>query len=216
MAEKDLSKGSPERGWGMFFGEYFDKSVRVVNYAKNGRSTLSVRTEGIWDRVKAALKPGDWLFIEFGHNDEKLNKPGIGVEARGGYQQNLRDFISAAREAGATPVLLTPVARRKFVNGVLDETTHGDYPAAMKEVALETGTILIDMEKATIDWIKAAGDEASKPYFMWLEPGACEAYPEGRQDDTHSTTLGARRNCEIVCDSIKVKIPDLAKRLANQ
>ena len=214
MADKDTTKGNPERGWGMLFGEYFKPSVRVVNYAKNGRSTLSVINEGIWDRVKGSLRPGDYLFIEFGHNDEKVHKAGVGVPAWGAYQENLRTFISAAREAGATPVLLTPVARRKFTGGVLDETTHGDYPAAMKEVARQTGTILIDMESATIDWIKAAGDEASRPFFMWVEPGKCEAIPGGRQDDTHSTEAGARRNCRIVCDSIRMKIPSLSEHLS--
>ena len=161
------------------------------------------------------MRPGDYLFIEFGHNDEKVHKSRVGVPARGGYQENLRTFISAAREAGVTPVLLTPVARRKFSEGVLDETTHGDYPAAMKEVAEQTHTILIDMEKATIDWIKAAGDEQSRPYFMWVEPGTCKAIPNGRKDDTHSTEAGARRNCRIVCDSIRVKIPALSVHLAD-
>lgn len=215
MAEKDISKGNPERGWGMVFENFFGPGVNVINYARNGRSTKSFIDEGLWDKVKANIRPGDYVFIEFGHNDEKANKPAVYAAAWGAYQDNLRLFIRTARELGATPVLLTPVARRHFKDGVLDETTHGEYPAAMKAVAAETGTTLIDMEAATIAWIKAAGDEASKQYFMWVEPGVCEAMPDGRQDNTHSNARGARRNCEIVCDSIRVKLPELASHLVH-
>ena len=215
MADKNISRGNPERGWGMVFENFVDPSVRVINYAKNGRSTKSFIDEGLWDRVKANIRPGDYVFIEFGHNDEKSGKPAVYAPAWGAYQDNLRLFIKTARELGATPVLLTPVARRRFAGGVLDETTHGEYPSAMKAVAAETGTVLIDMEAATIDWIKAAGDKASRPYFMWVAQGVCPAIPDGRQDDTHSTPRGARRNCEIVCDSIRVKLPELASHLVH-
>jgi len=215
MADKNISGGNPERGWGMVFENFVDEGVRVVNYAKNGRSTKSFIDEGLWDRVKASIAPGDYVFIQFGHNDEKSNKPSVYAEAWSAYQDNLRLFIRTARELGATPVLLTPVARRHFKDGVLDETTHGDYPAAMKAVAKETGTTLIDMESATTDWIKQAGDLRSREYFMWVREGECAAIPKGREDNTHSNARGARRNCNIVCDSIKVKLPELAKHLVR-
>lgn len=213
MADKDISGGNPERGWGMVFENFVDDSVRVINYAKNGRSTKSFIDEGLWDKVKANMRPGDYLFIEFGHNDQKKDKEKVYAPAWGAYQDNLRMFIRTAREAGVTPVLLTSVARRHFSGGVLDEETLGDYPEAMKAVAQETGTVLIDMEAATIAWLKEAGDEASRQYFMWVEPGTCAAIPEGRQDNTHSNARGARRNCEIVCDSIRAKIPEIAAHL---
>ena len=215
MADKDISGGNPERGWGMVFENFVDDSVRVINYAKNGRSTKSFIDEGLWDKVKANMRPGDYLFIEFGHNDQKEGKESVYAPAWGAYQENLRMFIRAARELGATPVLLTSVARRHFAGGVLDEETLGDYPEAMKAVAKETGTVLIDMEAATIAWLKEAGDEASRQYFMWVEPGTCAAIPEGRQDNTHSNARGARRNCEIVCDSIRTKIPGIAAHLVR-
>lgn len=215
MADKDISGGNPERGWGMVFENFVDEDVRVINYAKNGRSTKSFIDEGLWDKVKANTRPGDYIFIQFSHNDEKSGKPKVYAAAWGAYQDNLRRFIREARELGATPVLLTPVARRRFVDGKLDETTHGDYPAAMKAVATETGVTLIDMQQATFDWINAAGDQASRPYFMWVEAGTCPAIPAGRQDDTHSTARGARKNCDIVCDSIRVKLPEIAKHLVR-
>ena len=216
MADKDISKGSPERGWGMVFENFVDDRVRVINYAKNGRSTKSFIDEGLWDKVKSNIRPGDYVFIEFGHNDEKSNKPAVYAPAWGAYQDNLRLYISTVREMGAIPVLFTPVARRNFdENGVLDETTHGEYPAAMKAVAVETGTMLIDMEAATLDWIREAGDTASRAYFMWLKPGENPAYPEGRSDNTHSNPRGARRNCEIVSDSLRVRLPELAPYLVH-
>ena len=215
MADKDISGLNPERGWGMVFENFLDSRVRVINYAKNGRSCKTAIAEGIWDRVKANIRPGDYLFIEFGHNDQKPNNTRGYAPAWTEWQDYLRLFINTARELGATPVLLTPVARRHFYDGVLDETTHGEYPASMRAVARETGTTLIDMEQATIKWIKAAGDLASRPYFMWIEPGVCPAKPQGIQDNTHSTPLGARRNCDIVCDSIRVKLPEIAKHLVR-
>ena len=214
MADKDISGLNPERGWGMVFENFLDSRVRVINYAKNGRSCKTAIAEGIWDRVKANIRPGDYLFIEFGHNDQKPKGKGY-APAWTEWQDYLRLFINTARELGATPVLLTPVARRHFYNNVLDETTHGEYPASMRAVARETGTTLIDMEQATIQWLKEAGDLASRPYFMWIEPGVCPAKPQGIQDNTHSTPLGARRNCDIVCDSIRVKLPEIAKHLVH-
>ena len=214
MADKDISGLNPERGWGMVFENFLDSRVRVINYAKNGRSCKTAIAEGIWDRVKANIRPGDYLFIEFGHNDQKPNGKGY-APAWTEWQDYLRLFIDTARELGATPVLLTPVARRHFYGGVLDETTHGEYPASMRAVAKERGVTLIDMEQATIKWLREAGDLASRPYFMWLEPGTVPAKPQGLQDNTHSTPLGARRNCDIVCDSIRVKLPEIAKHLVH-
>lgn len=213
MANKDTTGGNPERGWGMVFDDYFQDNVTIMNYARNGRSTQSFLDEKRWDSVKVNISPGDYVFIQFGHNDEKIKNGSRYSAPWGRYQDNLRKFVRESRELGATPVLLTPVARRHFTDGVFQPYSHGDYPAAMKAVAAETRTVSIDMESATIDWIGAAGDMASRPYFMWVEPGAVPAIPDGRQDDTHSTEIGARRNCEIVCDSIRAKIPALAKYL---
>ena len=128
MAEKDLTGGNPERGWGMMLPNFVDDSFRVVNYAQNGRSTKSFIDRGLWDKVYDALRPGDYVFIQFGHNDAKADDPERYAPAFGAYQDNLRQFVRGAREKGATPVLLTPVARRWFKDGKpdiqpVDETT---------------------------------------------------------------------------------------------
>ena len=151
MAEKDLTGGNPERGWGMMFPNFLDDSVRVINHAQNGRSTKSFIDRGLWDKVQGALQPGDYVFIQFGHNDAKESDPERYAAPFGAYQENLRTFIEGARAAGATPVLLTPVARRWFKADGLDRNCHTDYPDAMKQVAREKDVPLLDITTATLE-----------------------------------------------------------------
>lgn len=206
MAEKNLQKAGPERGWGMMFQNFLDEGVTVINYAQNGRSTKSFRDMGLWDKVEANLKPGDYLFIQFGHNDSKKDDPARYAAAFGAYQDNLRFFIKTAREKGAKPVLLTPIARRHFKNGVLDRNHHGDYPAAMKQVAEEENVPLLDMTTATLDWLESLGDEGSKPYFM---------ISTGKNDNTHTIACGARKVTELVCEKIREQLPEIAEHLIS-
>ena len=206
MAEKDLSDGKLERGWGMMFPNFVDDTFRVINYAQNGRSTKSFIDKGLWDMVEYALQPGDYVFIQFGHNDSKADDPERYAPAFGAYQENLRTFIRGAREKGATPILLTPVARRWFKNGKLDRNCHTDYPAAMKQVAEEMGVTLLDITTPTLDWIESIGDEASKAYFM---------ISTGKDDNTHTVASGARKVTEIVCDALKEQVPAIGEHLVR-
>ena len=205
MAEKDLPKAGLERGWGMMFQNFLNPDeVKVVNYAQNGRSTKSFMDLGLWDQVYKAVNPGDYVFIQFGHNDAKADDPARYAAAWGAYQDNLRTYIDGVREKGGIPVLLTPVARRWFKNGQLDRNCHTDYPAAMKAVAEEKGVTLLDITTPTLDWIEGLGDEASKAYFM---------ISTGKDDNTHLVPCGARKVTEIVCDRIREQLPELAKSL---
>lgn len=205
MAEKDLPKAGEERGWGMMFQNFLDpEAVNVINYAQNGRSTKSFIDLGLWDKVYSAVKPGDYVFIEFGHNDAKADDPVRYAPAYGAYQENLRTFIDGVREKGGTPVLLSPIARRWFKEGKLDRNCHTDYPAAMEAVAKEKGVTFIDMTTPTLDWIEGLGDEASKAFFM---------ISTGKNDNTHLVPAGARKVTEIVCDKIKEQIPEIAEHL---
>ena len=215
MAEKDLSDGKPERGWGMMFPNFVDSTFRVVNYAQNGRSTKSFIDKGLWQRVYDALQPGDYVFIQFGHNDAKADDPERYAPAFGAYEDNLRRFVTGAREKGATPVLLTPVARRWFKDGKLDRNCHTDYPAAMKQVADEMGVILLDITTPTLDWIEGLGDEASRPYFMHLPAGKYACAPEGKEDNTHTVARGARKVAEIVCEAVRKQIPAIGEHLVR-
>ncbi len=213
MAEKDLSDGKPERGWGMMFQNFLDEGVTVINYAQNGRSTKSFIDKGLWGKVYNAIRPGDYVFIEFGHNDAKESDPERYAAPWGAYQENLRRFVDETRQKGGIPVLLTPVARRWFKGGKLDRDCHGDYPAAMKAVAEEKGVTLLDITTPTLDWIEALGDEASRPYFMHLAPGRYACAPEGKTDNTHTVASGARKVAEIVCDKVREQLPAIAEHL---
>ena len=206
MAEKDLKGGNPERGWGMMFQNFVDSTFRVVNYAQNGRSTKSFIDKGLWDKVYNALQPGDYVFIQFGHNDAKADDPERYAPAFGAYQENLRTFIRGARAKGATPVLLTPVARRWFKNGQLDRNCHTDYPAAMKQVAREEGVTLLDITTTSLDWLESLGDEASKAYFM---------ISTGKDDNTHTIARGARKVTELVCEAVREQIPAIGEHLVR-
>lgn len=206
MAEKDLTGGNPERGWGMMLPNFVDDSFQVVNYAQNGRSTKSFIDRGLWDKVYDALQPGDYVFIQFGHNDAKADDPERYAPAFGAYQDNLRRFVRGAREKGATPVLLTPVARRWFKDGKLDRNCHTDYPAAMKQVADEMGVTLLDITTASLDWLESLGDEASKAYFM---------ISTGKDDNTHTIARGARKVTELVCEAVKAQIPAIGEHLVR-
>ncbi len=204
MAEKDLAKAGPERGWGMMFQNYLDDGATVINYAQNGRSTKSFIDSGLWNKVYGAVQPGDYVFIQFGHNDSKESDSTRYAAAWGAYQDNLRTYIDGVREKGGTPVLLTPVARRWFKENGLDRNCHGDYPAAMKAVAEEKGVVLLDATTATLDWLEGLGDEGSKPYFM---------ISTGKQDNTHTVACGARKVTEIVCGLVREQLPEIAVHL---
>lgn len=206
-ATKELKKQNPERGWGHMFAPLFDASVTVENHAVNGRSTKSFRDEGRWDVVLSKLRPGDYVFIQFGHNDQKIADPAR-YSSPADYAGNLRRYVREARERGAEPVLLTSVVRRRFVDGELTDT-HGEYPAAVRRVAAEERVPLLDMEPLTREWVSSLGDEASKGYFMWVEPGVCPLYPDGRQDDTHLNVRGARTVARMVADEVCRVLPAL-------
>ena len=204
MAEKDLAKAGSERGWGMMLQNYLDNGVQVINYAQNGRSTKSFIDSGLWAKALEAVQPGDYVFIQFGHNDSKQSDSTRYAAAWGAYQENLRLFVDGVRSKGGKPVLLTPVARRWFKENGLDRNCHGDYPAAMKQVAEQSGTPLLDVTTATLDWLEGLGDEASKAYFM---------ISTGKDDNTHTVACGARKVTEIVCDLVREQLPELSEHL---
>lgn len=210
-ATKDLKNENPERGWGHLFQPLFDEGVVVENHATNGRSTKSFRSEGRWNKVCEKLEPGDYVFIQFGHNDQKI-KDTTRYSALEGYAANLRRYVRETREKGAVPVLLTPVVRRHFVGGVLTDT-HGGYPEAVRRVAREEEVVLLDLEPLTCEWVASLGDEASRGYFMWIAPGTSPLCPEGRQDDTHFNVRGAHVVARMVASQLPGRIPQLADHL---
>lgn len=208
MADKPLAPGQPERGWGQLLREQFREPARVRNHAANGRSSKSFVDEGLWARVLAQIEPGDFVLLQFGHNDQKQEDPARHAPARGAYQANLRRFVAQVRERQATPVLATPVVRRKFDADGRIKPTLGDYPQAMREVAAELQVPLLDLHSGTQALLEGLGPDASKTLFMWLEPGRWAAAPQGRQDDTHFVEAGARAVADLASRAIReLKLP---------
>src|SRR5215204_3101239 len=204
----------PETGWGEYLQNQFDESrVKIENHAQNGRSTKSFIDEGRWQAIVRKLKKGDYVFIEFGHNDEKSDKPAVYAAANTDYRNNLIRFIKDVRAKQAFPVLLTPVMRRRFNEKGEFFDTHGEYPDAVRAVAAEYKVPLIDMHRKSEAVIKTLGEEASKKLFLILREREHPNYPEGADDNTHFSAFGAEQMARQAADGIhETRIP-LAKYL---
>lgn len=194
--------GYPYAGWGQLLPLSFKAGVAVDNRALSGRSSKSFIEEGHLKKIMADIRPRDYLFIQFGHNDSK------GDEARhtepfSTYQEHLRLLLSAARTAGAYPVLVTPVHRRRFNTEGEIIDSHGDYLSAMKELAETEQVPLIDLEQKSRKLFEDYGPEGSKELFMWCYPGEYMNHPAGVQDNTHFQIKGARLLAELVVEGIR-------------
>jgi len=213
MSIKEV-KAYPETGWGMPFVNFFDSTVTVDNRAKNGRSTKTFISERLWQRVADNLQDGDYVFIQFGHNDESKDK----VERYATpeeYKANLLRFVSESRSKKAIPILITPVARRKFdATGHVMET-HEVYSELVRSLAKEEKVPLIDLDKKGQALLQQYGEETSKLLFNWLEPGENPNYQTGHQDNTHFNELGARKVAELVLEEIKNLHLELAERIVK-
>lgn len=191
----------PETGWCQVLQQYFNPAATVKNHAVNGRSTKSFIDEKRWQAVLDSLQPGDYVFIQFGHNDQKIKDSTRFTGPFGTYSENLEKFVTETRAKGANPVLFTSIVRRKFGdNGKLTDT-HGDYPVATRQVAKKMNVPLIDMQKLTENWVNSLGDEPSKAMFLWTEPS--EKFPEGRKDDTHLSEIGAKEVARLAVEEFK-------------
>jgi lysophospholipase L1-like esterase len=213
MADKPLVPPQPERGWGQLLALYFKDEVQIVNLAVNGRSSKSFRDEGRWEPVMERIRPGDYVIIQFGHNDEKEQDPTRYTEPFGSFTQNLERYIRETREKGGIPVLATPVVRRSFDSEGKLRDTHGDYPEAFRRVASAHSVPLLELERESRDLIQKLGDDLSKRMFMWVDLGEYDTLPEGRKDDTHFNAYGASRICDLAAEEIREKVPELASWL---
>lgn len=159
----------PETGWGEKLYEYLQPRVKVVNMAKSGRSTKSYISEGVWELLVSRIKEQDIVLIQFGHNDERTKDPDRGTEPFVEYYDNLCRMVSDVRAKGAVPILLTPICRRIYQEDGTVKHSHKDYPKAMRKVARDTRTYLLDMESVTYDWLMNMDEESSRAYYMWRE-----------------------------------------------
>lgn len=205
---------APLTGWGMPFATFFDSTVQVENRARGGRSTRTFISEKRWQPVADSLQPGDYVLIQFGHNDEaKEEKYKDRYTTPQDYRLNLSRFISETRNKGAFPLLITPVSRMRFDKDGRAQETHVEYSAIVAEVAQALKVPLVDLDKESRLLMQKLGPEASKLLFMQLEPGEHPFYPDGSKDNTHFNEMGARRMAEMVLAGIRSLQPDLASHI---
>ena len=212
MAAK-LPDKRPETGWGEMLASHFkDGAVRVENRAMNGRSTKTFISEGRWQKIIDDLRKGDFVFVQFGHNDESKDK-GERYTPPEDYKKNLVRFVEEVRAKGGNPVLMTPVMRRRFDKDGKFYDTHGEYPGIVRDVAKELKAPLIDMHRSSEVVIVKYGVEGSKKLFLQLKPGENANYPNGIEDNTHFSPLGAEEMAQLVVDGIRANKLKLSKYL---
>jgi len=205
----------PRTGWGQVLPRFFTNQVRIHNHAKNGRSTKSFINEGRWETVRDSLDNGDWVFIQFGHNDQKAYDTTRYAPPQTTFRDNLTRFVREARDNGANPVLMTPVVRRKFNEAGGLQATHGEYPEVVRETADELDTYFIDMHRKSWELVSREGPAGSKALFLLLEPGEYDTWPEGLTDNTHLSEDGATKICSLMVQGIEGKNMELERYLAR-
>lgn len=236
-AEKNNFDKYPERGWGMVLQGFFDDKVRVENHAVNGRSSKSFIDEGRWQKVLDRIQPGDYVFIQFGHNDEKP-QPERHTDPGTTFDANLRRFVNETRSKGGIPVLFNPVSRRcwyqskvkndddeKLRKTIFDGEekinsdtlidTHGAYAVAPRRVAQELNVPFVDATRITHDIETRMGIKGSRRLHMWYRPGELASIPKGRMDNTHYNVYGARIVAGALADAVGKVVPALAKHVRH-
>ena len=244
MANKKLEGENPERGWGQMLSRYFTDDITVDNHAVNGRSSKSFIDEGRWDNVLSKIQKGDYVFIQFGHNDEK-DDPKRHTDPGTTFDANLRKFVEETRAKGGIPVLFNSIVRRNFGKSgayavadaikqddirsgidpkapkeVIEEgakliDTHGAYLDSPANVAKELNVTFIDLNSLTHKLVEDLGPEKSKKLYLWVQPKTVPALPDGREDNTHLNVHGASIVAEMAAKAVAEAIPELAQYLCH-
>lgn len=210
------AKRAPLTGWGMPFRFFFDSTVTIDNRARGGRSTRTFLSEGLWQPIADNLQEGDYVLMQFGHNDEaKEERYKDRYTPVPDYTKNLVKFITETRAKKAFPVLITPVTRMRFNAEGKQEETHAEYTAAVLEAGQQHNVPVIDLDRMSRELVNDLGPQHAKHLFMYLERGEHPAYPEGQKDNTHFSEYGARRMAQLVLRGLKEKNIDLAKRIVK-
>lgn len=238
MANKPLDKQNQERGWGQMLPLYFEGAVKIDNHAVNGRSSKSFRDEGRWDAVMEKIRPGDYVIIQFGHNDEKIKSKDRYSEPGTTFDANLRGYVNDTRAKGGIPILMNSIVRRNFPaaptmsedrddnppvgptkdteGGYILVDTHGAYLDSPRNVAEETGTVFIDMNKLTHKLVQEMGPTLSRNLFMWIPAGQYEFCPKGKSDNTHLNVLGGIVVSRLAADALAEQVPALRKYIKRE
>lgn len=211
MSNKENPDKNPEHGWGQVLPQFMTSGIEIQNHAMNGRSSKSFRTEGRWDKVEKQLKKGDFVIIQFGHNDQKLKDSTKFTNPYTQYRANLERYVNEARAKGATPILMTSITRRNFnENGVLIDT-HKEYPLVVRMVANDLKVPFVDMQLLTEQIEIAYGPEKSKMLHLYFKAGENPYYPKDKADDTHLSKLGAETVAKLALKDLKTLKTGLEK-----
>lgn len=188
----------PYASWGQMLTAFFKPEIAVANHAESGESLRSSLGAKRLDKVVSLLKKDDYVFIQFGHNDEKEKGESVGAFTT--YKANLKKYVETIRSKGGVPVLITPMHRRTFDNAGKITNSHGDYPEAVRQAAKEENVALIDLNAMSKDFYEALGKEKS---------GA--AFKEG--DETHHNNYGAYELAKMIVEGIKTNKIGVSKYL---
>ena len=189
-------------GWGQALPLYLKPGIAVANYAAGGRTSISFINEGKLNDILKVIKPNDYLFIQFGHNDEHT---GSGSSPFTTYKAALQKYIDGARAHKAIPVLVTPVARRSFDSKGNIVDTHGNYPVAMRQLAAADHVDLIDLTALSMAYFQKLGPTGTKALFFFLNAGVSPDFPNGVADNTHFQVNGAIQVANLVAGAIKAQ-----------
>jgi len=201
MANKNPDK-APETGWGMVMNEFVTGEATVHNHAVNGSSSKSFLDEGRWTAVYDSIQPGDYVIIQFGHNDEKPSEK-LHTDPSTSYRQLLKKYITETRAKGANPIICSSIVRRHFDGKGKLKDTQGAYINAAREIALETKTPYIDMEAKTRKLVAKLGPEKSKSIYLYCKQGEFPNRKNGVQDSTHLNAFGARQVAGLFVKEVK-------------
>ncbi len=188
------AKSAPQTGWGQMLKDFCREDVNVYNYAKGGRSSKSFRSEKIWDALMKKVQPGDFVLIQFGHNDAHTGEKNLYrfADPENAFPVYLKKYIEDVRKKGAVPVLLTPTSLCKFQNGAAwNPRKLPQYVEAVKRAAAEEHVDLIDINAWGIKALTELGEARALKLYMNLSPGEFPNYPKGKKDTTHFQLAGA-------------------------
>ena len=192
----------PWASWGQMIPRWFDDSVAISNHAESGLSTSTFLAHKRLDKIMTTLRPGDWVLVEFGHNDEKEKRPGSGAWYN--FAHNLKIFVDRVRKAGGNIVFVTPTQRRNFLDdSVTIRDTHGDFPAAMKATAEREGVPVIDLNLMTREFFETLGYENSKRSLVHYPANTFPGQTEPLEDNTHFNPYGAYEIAKMVVSAMQ-------------
>ncbi len=213
MSNKKNPEENPEHGWVQVLPQFFKDNITIDNRAVNGRSTRSFIAENRWNDILKTLKKGDYVFIQFGHNDQKYKDPKRYTNPHTAYRHHLIQLVQETREKGAIPVLFSSIVRRHFnEHGTLIDT-HGLYPVEARLVAQQYHVPFIDLQYLTEQLEISYGVEDSKKLHLHFQPGEHPYYKDGKQDNTHLSKLGATEVAKLAVTALKANVTGLVEHI---